>query len=121
MARDGVWSPDFAHDGNLVAVEPPCQVRADRLPRLAAVVAAVQDAAGQVETFGRVRADEERRVPVPADGPPCRLRADAPLAPARQGSVLGHGVDDAGILRVHARLHAVAAGVTLPVAGADAD
>src|SRR5207248_5831439 len=80
-----------------------------------------------------LRADDEWRIPVPAhaatfarslaaltartDGD--RL-ATGVLVHADDGPVLRHGVNDLGIIRIDARLHAVAAAVLAPVAGADA-
>src|SRR5205823_7770118 len=63
---DGVRSPDLAHDRQLVTIELTCQVAADRLPGVATVVAAEDAVGGEVETCVRVWADEQWRVPVPA-------------------------------------------------------
>src|SRR5438552_1803583 len=69
--------------------------------------------------------DEVRRVPVPTDGSLGRHWSDALAAlgglriTPHQGSVLRHDVDNVRVLGIDARLHAVAAAVTFPVAGAD--
>src|SRR5262245_31438285 len=78
-------------------------------------------------------ANDERRVPVPADAALAAAalgtafaaagangRGLAALLLADDGPVLRHGVDDLGIVGIDARLHAVAAAVAVPVAGADA-
>src|SRR5436853_87386 len=62
----GVRPPELAHDGQLVAVELPGQVGADGLPVVAAVVAAEELVGREVHPGVRVRADHQRRVPVPA-------------------------------------------------------
>ena len=104
---DRVRAPDFAHHRQLIAVELARQVAADRFPGVAAVVAAEELVGGEVEPGVGMRADDERRVPVPAQRrlPLARLRLDADAlagAPivADQDAVLGFGVDGVGILRI---------------------
>ena len=128
VVGDGVDAPDPSHDLELVAVDLARQVGADRLPGVAAVVAAEQLVGGEVEPGVGVRADDDGRVPVPAQRRARRLprlRLDVELlaglaVEAHQAAVLRLGVDDVGVFGVDLRLEAVAALGDEPVGVADA-
>src|SRR6185295_12882056 len=123
----GVGAPYLAHHLELAAVDLPREVRADGAPGVAAVVAAEQLVGGEVEAGVRVRADDQRRVPVPAQRrlAAARLRLDEDLLAAlavvaAEAAVLRLGVDDVRVLGIHLRLEAVAALGDEPVRIADA-
>src|SRR5262245_1784227 len=127
MAGDGVRAPYFAEHGQLVTVELPRQVGADRLPGVAAVVAAEEFVGREVDARAGMRADEQRRIPVPAQGrlTLSRLRLDANALPgaaivARQDAVLQFAVDGVGVFWIDARLEAIAAEKDKPVTVGDA-
>ena len=63
---EGVDAPHAAHELAFVAVGVGGQVAAHRRPGVAAVVAAPHALGTEVEAVRVVRADQERRVPVPA-------------------------------------------------------
>ena len=50
IERDRVGRPDLAHDRDLRRIELTCEIAADRRPRVATVVAAIDAFAGEVET-----------------------------------------------------------------------
>ena len=113
---DGIDGPDLAHQGQLVAVELAGEIGADGAPAIAAVVAAVELLRAEVEAGVGVRADDQRRVPVPAHGRIAlrRLRLDGDalagaLVEAHHAAVLHVGVDGVRVLRIDARIESVAA------------
>src|SRR6185369_13929831 len=100
----------------LVAVELPREIRADRLPRVAAVVAAEQAVRREIDPPRVVRRDDQRAVPVPPQrrlaGPGLRLDlhplAGPPVEPA-QPAVLVLGVHDVRVGRVYLAVEPVTA------------
>src|ERR1039457_719022 len=113
---NSVDGPDLPHQGQLVAVELAREIGAYGSPAIAAVVAAVQLLRAEVEPRVGMRADDERSVPVPAQGRVALglLRLDgnalagAPVE-AHHGAVLHVGVDGVGVLGVDARVESIAA------------
>ena len=113
---NGLDGPDFAHQRQLVAIQLAGEIRADGDPGIAAVVAAIELLRADVEARMGVRADDERRVPIPAEGRIAlgglRLDGDAlagALVEAHDAGVLAGGVNGVGILRIDARVEPVAA------------
>ena len=112
---DRVDAPDAPHDREAVPVDLPRQVGADGLPAVPAVLAPEDPLRREPEPRRRVGRDEERRVPVPAQGrvvrPRLRLDVDLlarlPVEP-HEGAVLRLGVDDVGVPRLDGGEEAVA-------------
>src|ERR1019366_6872497 len=138
-----VGSPDLAHHGDGVAVDGAREIPRNQLPASAAIVAAHQAVAGDIQARVVVWADDEGNVPARAQlgvvdfarrGGRWRLpaapaaaglrvdaRADAGLeVEAHAVDLLGAGVDDGGIVLVGARLVAIAAAGVHPIGSADA-
>src|SRR5262249_53448422 len=110
-----VGAPDAFHDGQRVAVEAPREVPARGAPGAAAVLRDVEPLRREVEARALVRADEERRIPVPARGVLAllRLRLDGellarPPVEALEDAVLRLGVDDVRVVGIGERDEAVA-------------
>ena len=127
VLRDGVHTVDAAHHLELVPVGLPREIAADGTPGVAAVVAAEDALRREVEPRRAVRADDQRRVPIPAKTrlAYARLRLDVDLLPrelvvADEHAVLRLGVDDVRVLRIDDRLKAVAACRDVPVGVDDA-
>ena len=106
-----VDAPHAAHHRQLVAVDVAGEVRRHRLPGVAAVVAAEQALGAEVEAGRRVRREEQRRRPVPAQRRLARLRLRldvedlaAPAVVADQAAVLRLRVDDVRVGRVRLAL-----------------
>src|SRR5262245_53225920 len=64
MLGYSIRSPDFPHDRELIAIEPTRKLGAHHFPRIASIVAAKEFVGGEVKPRVRVRADDERRVPI---------------------------------------------------------
>ena len=97
------------------------------LPGGAAIVAAEELVGGEIDPRGRVRAQQQRRIPVPTQGRLAfarqRLNAHGLVGAAveaDQPAVLAFGVDDVGILGIDAGMEAVAALRDEPVGVGDA-
>ena len=110
-----VRSPDSSHDGKLVAIKLAGKIRADRLPGVSAVIAAKEPVGGEIQPRVRMRADYDRRVPVPAvrNVVRSRLRLNADLlsgAPieASEIPILVFGVDGIRVFRIDDRAESVA-------------
>src|SRR5207249_36804 len=91
----GIGAPDFAHNWKVIAVKLSSEVAADGLPGIAAIVAAEQFVCREVKPSMRMRANMQRRVPVPAQGRLAfaRLRLNAyalsrPAVKAHQVAIL---------------------------------
>src|SRR5262249_52121915 len=66
VERHRISWPDLAHDRDFRGIELTREVAADRSPRVAAVVAPIYTLACKVKPARRVRADDDRRIPLPA-------------------------------------------------------
>ena len=118
--------PHFIHHRQFVAVELAGEVRADRPPGIAAIVAAEEDVGTIVEPGMQMRADDQRGVPVPAQGrlPLARLGPDVDQFPAAfvvavQSAVLILRIKDVRIFRIDLSLKPVAAQGKEPFAVGD--
>jgi hypothetical protein len=67
VLRDGIHAPHAIHQLELVAVDLTREIRAHRVPAVAAVIASKETVRGEVDAVVVVRAHEERGVPVPAE------------------------------------------------------
>ncbi len=127
VAPHGVGAPRPAHHVPLGPVDSAREVVADRNPGVRPVIAPIEAVRAEIEPVAVVGRDDQRRVPVPLQRRVVGLglRLDVhPLtgAPVEAGDarVLKLGIDDVGIVGVHARLEAVAADHVEPVAVEDA-
>ena len=127
VLRNGIHILHAPHDLELVAIDTARQVATDGRPRVAAVVAAKQPIAGEVEARRTVRTDQQRRIPVPHDrwllGSLSRLDVGVLAALAvvpHQPTVLPLRVDKVRIGRVDHRLVTIAADRHKPVFVGDA-
>jgi hypothetical protein len=81
VLRDRIHAPDFTHHRQPVAVETARKIAADYFPGVATIVTAIELVRSKVEARVQVRADDERRIPVPAQrvfaAAGLRLNADA--------------------------------------------
>src|ERR1043165_1044313 len=120
-------TPDLAHHRQLIAIQIARELAADRLPRVAAIVAAIEFVRRHVETGVQVRADDKRRVPIPswwifvASG--LRLNAEAfagALVETNDHAVLQRRVYRVWILRIDLRAKTGAALSDKPIAVDDA-
>src|SRR6185437_11174346 len=66
VERDGIGRPHLSHDRQLGRIERSREIGTDRRPCGAAIVAAVDAVAAEIERARGVRADDERRIPMPA-------------------------------------------------------
>jgi hypothetical protein len=127
VLRHRVHAVDAPHHLELVPVGLAREIGADRPPRVAAVVTPEDALRGEIEPRMRVRTDDDRRVPVPAEPriPDRGLRLDVDLLPgapvvADEAAVLRFGVDDVRVLRIDDGREPVAAGRDVPVGVDDA-
>src|SRR6185312_10348256 len=122
-----VGAPDAAHHRQRVAVERAGEVAADLFPGVAAVVAAEDLVGRHVEAVVVEGADEEGRVPSPAEAVFARrrLRLDGDVFVGAQvdaagAAGLGLGVNDVGVGGIHRVVEAVAAVGDAPVGAGQA-
>src|SRR5574341_617288 len=104
-----VRPPDFAKHWQRVAIQPARKIAADHSPIVAAIVAAEEFVTGEIDARVRMRAHDERRVPVVTlrlfglawD----RRNADAlarAFVEARQSAVLAFGIDGVRVFGIDA-------------------
>ncbi len=127
VACDGVDAPQPALHLHRRARDVAREVGGDGTPGVALVVAAINALRGEVEPRVAERADEQRRIPVPARGVLARLflghdahRVARAAIEAHQPAVLRLGVDGVVVGGVDAALEAIAAIGDEPVGVADA-
>ena len=123
----GVHTPDLAHHLERVAVQATAQVGTDGNPAGAAIVAAKQALRREVESRRRVRADDQRRIPVVTKRvlAGCRLGLDvhqltALAVVACEAPVLVLRIDDVRVTRLDDGLEAVAEDRDVEIGVADA-
>src|ERR1051325_8762546 len=114
--RDRVDAPNPAHDRQLIAIETAREFAADRLPRVTTIVTAIELVGGHVESRVQVRAEDERRIPVPARrifvAAGLWLNADAlarAFVEANDHAVLQRRINGIRIFRIDLRTETIAA------------
>ncbi len=113
---DGVSAPNFSHYRKFVAIHLTREVLAHGAPAIAAIVTAIEPLRRDVDARVGMRADHQRRIPIPTHGRIvlARLRlngnalASAPVE-THQAAILHSGVNRIRIFRIGACVEAIAA------------
>ena len=120
--RHGIRTPDFAHHRQFVPINLPSEISTHRAPGIATIVAAEKLIGSDVDARMRMRTDEQRRIPIPAQRRLALsgLRLDEQffrrlLVIAHQHAILRLAVNRVGIFRIHRRMEAIAPGHGVPI------
>ena len=125
--RDRIRAPHFTHHRQLVAIDLLGEVGTDGAPGIATIVAAKNLVGAEIKPGMRMRADQNRRIPIPAIDRKVfgfgRLDAGALTGATvitSERAFLILGINDVGIFRVDHRAEAIAALGDEPVGIGDA-